>query len=449
MSYNGNSKSKFYYQRLNKRRRKIVLENEWERYNQPIQQSQYPYNYDHSHYQGNSEAQWRNDQIFRSVAGEYWQVPNYNYNYWQMPIWAPPNNYMDELITDLTAECAHITNDKHTVDVKIDLKDIPNKDKQFMVISPPTSIRNLIDIINDNEISEEIEYNIDLKSLSNIKNELIELRDMVGMETLKDSVFKQLIYFIQNLHIGENIDACDFKHTVIVGPPGTGKTKVAKILGNIYAKLGVLKNNIFKKVTRNDLIAGYLGQTTLKTRKVIDDCLGGVIFIDEAYSLSNEDKEDIYAKECLDTLCEALSDHKDKLMVIIAGYENELNNRFFSANKGLESRFIWRFKIEQYTPLELMRIFHSIVMQSEWQMLDDTQINEKWFHEKKDKFQGLGRDMEVLFTYAKMAHSLRIYGKGIELRRKISLEDMNQAYKTFLDNIKKEETSSFMNSIYI
>jgi hypothetical protein len=81
--------------------------------------------------------------------------------------------------------------------------------------------------------------------------------------------------------------------------------------------------------------------------------------------------------------------------------------------------------------------------------LDDTQINEKWFHEKKDKFQGLGRDMEVLFTYAKMAHSLRIYGKGIELRRKISLEDMNQAYKTFLDNIKKEETSSFMNSIYI
>ena len=322
------------------------------------------------------------------------------------------------------------------------------KHKKFVILTAPTNLKSLIDIIDNNEVNDDIEYNIDLKSLKSIKSELIELRDMVGMEKMKESVFQQLVYFVQNLHIGNDKDSGDFKHTVIMGPPGTGKTRVAKIIGNMYAKLGVLKKNLFKKVTRNELIAGYLGQTAIKTQKVIEDCLGGVLFIDEAYSLANEDRDDSFSKECLDTLCEALSDHKDDLMVIIAGYENELNNRFFNSNKGLESRFIWRFKIEEYSAAELMRIFLMIVVQSGWEMLD-SQINERWFQEKKDKFMGLGRDMEVLFTYTKMAHSLRIYGKDIEVRKKISLEDIDNAYKIFLDNLKKDERPSFINSIYI
>ena len=322
------------------------------------------------------------------------------------------------------------------------------KHKQYIIINAPTNLKSLIDIIDNNEVNDDVEYNIDLKSLKSIKSELIELRDMVGMEKMKESVFQQLVYFVQNLHIGDDKNSGDFKHTVIMGPPGTGKTRVAKIIGNMYAKLGVLKKNLFKKVTRNELIAGYLGQTAIKTQKVIDDCLGGVLFIDEAYSLANEDRDDSFSKECLDTLCEALSDHKDDLMFIIAGYENELNNRFFNSNKGLESRFIWRFKIEEYSASELMRIFLMIVVQSGWEMLD-SKINDRWFQEKKDKFQGLGRDMEVLFTYTKMAHSLRIYGKDIEVRKKISLEDMDKAYTIFLENLKKDERPSFINSIYI
>jgi hypothetical protein len=96
-----------------------------------------------------------------------------------------------------------------------------------------------------------------------------------------------------------------------------------------------------------------------------------------------------------------------------------------------------------------MRIFMLNVVQSGWSFLDETNVNEKWFQEKKDKFGGLGRDMEVLFTYTKMAHSLRIYGKDRDLRKKISLEDMDQGYKTFLDNTKKDDRSSFIHSIYI
>ncbi len=93
--------------------------------------------------------------------------------------------------------------------------------------------------------------------------------------------------------------------------------------------MGILKNNVFRKVTRNDLVAGYLGQTAIKTKNVIQDCLGGVLFIDEAYAMANSYEDDSFSKECIDTLCEALSDHKNNLMVIIAGYENELNNSFF------------------------------------------------------------------------------------------------------------------------
>jgi SpoVK/Ycf46/Vps4 family AAA+-type ATPase len=379
------------------------------------------------------------------------------------------------------------------------------KEKTLVTIDAPQNLYELIEIIDKYPVKDDVEYNIDLKSLSNIRSELVELKDMIGLEKIKESVFEQLIYFIQNLHTSTNAGAddskgvttsTDYKHTVIMGPPGAGKTQIAKIIGKMYSKLGILSNNVFKKVTRNDLIAGYLGQTAIKTSKVIEDCLGGVLFIDEAYSLANEDKEDMFSKECLDTLCEALSDHKDNLMVIIAGYENELNNRFFTANSGLESRFIWKFKTETYSPKELMQIFFRLVRSRGWTLVetvDDTPLNiqnrtplggpvqcsmatlpvnqlkgnppkvdcpisnvhgcktwEKWFHEKKDKFHGLGRDMEALFTYVKIGHGVRVFGKGKEVQKKISLDDMNRGYKTFLDNLhKKEEGLSFMNSIYI
>jgi len=335
------------------------------------------------------------------------------------------------------------------------------KEKTLVTIDAPQNLYELIEIIDKCPVKDDVEYNIDLKSLSNIRSELVELKDMIGLEKIKESVFEQLIYFIQNLHTITNAGAddskgvttsTDYKHTVIMGPPGAGKTQIAKIIGNMYSKLGILSNNVFKKVTRNDLIAGYLGQTAIKTSKVIEDCLGGVLFIDEAYSLANEDKEDMFSKECLDTLCEALSDHKDNLMVIIAGYENELNNRFFTANSGLESRFIWKFKTETYSPKELMQIFFRLVRSRGWTLVEtvDDKTWEKWFHEKKDKFHGLGRDMEALFTYVKIGHGVRVFGKGKEVQKKISLDDMNRGYKTFLDNLhKKEEGLSFMNSIYI
>jgi len=262
----------------------------------------------------------------------------------------------------------------------------------------------LLKLIDDYPLQYDIEYNINMKAIHNIKEPLEDLNNMIGMNALKDSVVDQIIYFVQDLHTSKKKNDGDFMHTCIYGPPGTGKTEVAKIMGRIYSKLGVLKKNVFKKVTRADLIARYLGQTAIKTRDMVKECLGGVMFIDEAYALGNSEKRDSFAKECIDTLCEALSDHKHELMVIIAGYERELKKCFFSYNDGLESRFTWRFKTDDYKPEELQKIFVKKVNDAGWSIKKDN-IKTEWFEENMDYFKYYGRDMETLFSKVKIAHS--------------------------------------------
>jgi len=225
-------------------------------------------------------------------------------------------------------------------------------------------------------------------------------------------------------------------HTVIYGPPGTGKTEISKIIGSIYSKLGVLKKNIFKKVVRDQLVAGYLGQTAIKTKDVIQSCIGGVLFIDEAYSLGSNDKVDSYAKECIDTLCDALSEHKHELMVIIAGYEKELNECFFSHNKGLESRFVWHFKTDEYTATDLYNIFLKMINDNKWTYEFNTTKEKdiEWFERNKAYFKFMGRDMENLLTKTKICHSKRVFGMSLDMKRKLTLEDLEAGFKLFSNN---------------
>jgi len=371
------------------------------------------------------------DYIDNNFADTNFTGTNY-YSIYSQSTWNTKNSY-------------DIWKKKYEIDISINVI-VKEKEKKNIDVEVKT-IADLLKIINENEYSDDIEYNIDLKSLHNVKNELIKLNNMIGMNSMKKSILDQMLYFIQGLHKGQNVS--EFKHTVIYGQPGTGKTEVAKIIGEMYSKLGILKNNVFKKVTRNDLIAGYLGQTALKTRKVIDECLGGVLFIDEAYSLASSENSDIYSKECIDTICEALSDHKDNLMVIIAGYKEELEETFFRANRGLESRFIWRFMMDKYTPSEMMKIFKKKVAENEWSFEDEDKITEKWFTEKKNDFTSFGRDMELLLSYTKISHGRRIYGKDIEVRKKISLEDMNKGFEMMLANKTKKPDNTIMHTLFI
>jgi len=229
----------------------------------------------------------------------------------------PPDVYLsfDANLSDLSNPLGGILPPLHDLDYKPLTAPAPPPPAQALThvehicvktktVTIETDVKSLVDllhIINTHEYDAQTQYNIDLKSLHAIKEEMTLLNDMIGMETIKTAVMNQLLYFIQNLGSGDAGNG-DFKHTVICGPPGTGKTEIAKLIGKMYSKVGILKNNVFKKVTRGDLIAGYLGQTAIKTNKVVTECIGGVLFIDEAYSLAAQDGNDSFSKECLDTL---------------------------------------------------------------------------------------------------------------------------------------------------
>jgi len=349
---------------------------------------------------------------------------------------------------------------------------IPKKARAFPVprrkVVIDVNIKQFADLVQlvrtyGPQYREDTDYNIDLKALVRIQDELEMLNALIGLPKFKNSVLDQILYFVQNLHT-DGKDS-DFLHTILCGPPGTGKTEAAKILGKMYSKIGILKNSIFKKVTRADLIGGYLGQTAIKTTKVIQECLGGCLFIDEAYSLasrgdSQSSSNDSYSKECLDTLCEAMSDHKANLMVIIAGYEQELAETIFKANRGLESRFIWRFVVDDYSAKDLMNIFLKKVADNRWSVLPPPPAPEvrevqpaprkttkdevwgvAWFEKRKTEFPHFGRDMELLFSYTKCCHGRRIYGKpDTVVRKQLTLEDMMQGYEMMLSNRRKKET---------
>ena len=128
---------------------------------------------------------------------------------------------------------------------------------------------------------------------------------------------------------------------------------------------------------------------------------------------------------------------------------DELNNTFFRMNRGLQSRFIWRFSLSSYTGAEMMEIFKHMVLTQDWFFLDEDTVTSKWFESKKDTFLYFGRDMELLFTYTKIAHGCRIYGLDVSLKKKINTVDMDEGYKTFLKNRKIDKEPSFMHSIYV
>jgi SpoVK/Ycf46/Vps4 family AAA+-type ATPase len=311
------------------------------------------------------------------------------------------------------------------------------------------NLDGLIKLIEDYPPDETKEYNINMEGLHKIHTSLIDLNNMIGMKELKENIVDQILYYIQDLN-----KSGDFMHTVIYGPPGTGKTEIAKIIGQIFSKLGILKKGVFKKVTRSDLVAGYLGQTAIKTRDVINECLGGVLFIDEAYALGNNEKKDSFSKECIDTLCEALSNHKEELMVIIAGYETELKECFFNYNQGLDSRFTWRFKTDEYKGEELYNIFLKKIKEIKWEVAEsdnsEQKITKAWFEKNLEYFKFFGRDIETLLAKTKIVHARRVFCKPQTEKMKITMKDLEKGFELYLKNDevkKRKEVESLKNII--
>ena len=184
-----------------------------------------------------------------------------------------------------------------------------------------------------------------------------ELDSYIGLTSIKKEV-RNLINMVTvyKLRRDNGLPTTDLSlHMVFSGNPGTGKTTVARLMARIYHSLGILSKGQLVEVDRSGLVAGYVGQTAIKTTKVLGSALGGVLFIDEAYALNGRAEND-FGQEAIDTILKAMEDHRDDLVVIVAGYDDLMDN-FIHSNPGLESRFNRFLHFDDYTPEEMMQIF--------------------------------------------------------------------------------------------
>lgn len=298
---------------------------------------------------------------------------------------------------------------------------------------------------------------INLKTLWRIQSSLKKLKQLVGMKMVKMNIVGQILYYLQHLEKGHD----DMLHTVIEGPPGVGKTELGKILGELYVKLGILQNKkiniddpnfninkIFKVVRRSDLVGKYVGHTAIKTQQVIDQCKGGVMFIDEAYSLGNKD---VFSKECIDTINRNLSEQKANFLCIIAGYPNDLEKCFFAFNSGLRRRFPFKYSIMGYTPYELCEIFKLKVKQLEWSVKNPQQktIPVHFFEKNMKYFPHFGGDMESLLLCCKIAHGKRVFGLPVKYKCILTQDDIKNGFNAFIEGKQNNEDDTSNMMMYI
>ena len=296
------------------------------------------------------------------------------------------------------------------------------------------SIHSIEDIIKIKHLWKEIKHNETLQCLYNIVPAVEKLNDMVGLDDVKDSIFKKIIYYIRNR------DNEDYLHTVISGPPGVGKTEVAKIYADIFVRLGILKTDKFVEVKRDDLVGKYLGQTAPKTRKLLDDAMGGVVFIDEAYSLGNSEKRDSFSKEAIDMINQYLSEKKNEFMLIVAGYESDLEDCFFAYNSGLKRRFSSYFRIKDYDHKQLKEIFVRKIDKTKYDnKIDDNELD-KFFEKNHKDFEFFGGDVEKVLSEVKFSQSLRTFRNNDD-SSDVIIKDLEEAYANFMQNKKKKEKS--------
>ena len=243
-----------------------------------------------------------------------------------------------------------------------------------------------------------------------IEDLLAELDSYVGMDAIKTEV-RSLINMVQvyKLRREHDLPTTDMSlHMVFSGNPGTGKTTVARIMSRIYHSLDILSKGQLVEVDRSGLVAGYVGQTALKTQKVIEKAMGGVLFIDEAYALNGKSEND-FGQEAIDTILKAMEDHRDDLVVIVAGY-TELMDRFIHSNPGLESRFNRFLLFEDYTPEQMVAIFKMQCKKGCYVLAQGTEelVRDFIAEESADDSFGNARGVRNLFEHILVAQNNRL-----------------------------------------
>ena len=352
------------------------------------------------------------------------------------PINTPPSistfNVLDILLPGIDKKLAFPDKSKEDQQPRVNKLELTKEEQEYDFEKLDTKIETISDLIMlgkkyDSEYKQRKKrYNINLRVLADMVEPLQELSSMIGMEKVKETIFDKIILFLQDL---ENKNT-DYQHIAIYGGPGMGKTHVSKIIGRIYAKMGILSKGDFKEIKLTDLKSGYVGQSELKTQKLLDDAKGCIVFFDEAYSLGADDKIDSYSQGILDLINLYLDKYKNDLILIIAGYKDDLNNRFFKGNQGLKSRFGLLLELENYNGRQLKDIFIKNVTDYSWSIRDN-HISDLFFEENKEYFKYFGRDIANLFSKCKIAHAKRILNEDNPQKKIITKEDLENGFSIY------------------
>ena len=273
---------------------------------------------------------------------------------------------------------------------KVDISTLTNE--QMMTIDVP-------------DIPYEAPKTVDYKEC------LSKLNGMVGLAAVKKEISNLAAFLNLQIRRGET-NTFQGKHYVFTGNPGTGKTTVARIMADVFRTLGILSRGQLIEADRAKLVAGYSGQTAIKTNQLIDSAMGGVLFIDEAYTLKSSD-QDSFGAEAIDTLLKRLEDDRGKFICIVAGYTDQMHD-FIDTNPGLKSRFTQTIHFDDYTPDELTEIFINLAKSKNFTIDEETQaaIHRQFeqLYLRRDKNFGNAREARRMFDQAVEKQSQRLVG---------------------------------------
>ncbi|TVQ47134.1 MAG: AAA family ATPase [Saprospirales bacterium] len=294
--------------------------------------------------------------------------------------------------------------------INLGLRIMENQDRElYEKVELETIVEEDVKKININHVKRRPQIPIDEGLL---EASLIELDSLIGMENIKKEI-RELVDLVRYYHsIGKDVLNKLFLHTLFVGNPGTGKTTVARILTRIYKALGILERGHMVETDRQGLVAGYVGQTALKTTEKIEEAHGGVLFIDEAYSLSNSaGAGGDFGNEVIQTILKRMEDNRGEFFVFAAGYPDNMES-FLKANPGLHSRFDKMLKFEDYSPTELIQIANKMITDEDLTISSEAHEHLSsyltFIYELRDKYFGNARSVRSVILNVIRQYNLRL-----------------------------------------